>query len=185
MIQFEERAVARLRERLGAAEEAKEDLIAFARGHSDAVASIHLAALAAVEADNVEALLAAIVGQWPVMLGVDAVAVALVVGDQGFRADCAGIERVEAAFVGRMLAGLPPVEVRTVQSGHALFGAPTAGRIRAEALIRIDTPEPFPRGLIALGQQSELAADCSHGSRLLLFLGGIVGATLRRLVATS
>ena len=38
VIPFEERAVAHLRERLGAVEEANQDLIAFARGHSGAVA---------------------------------------------------------------------------------------------------------------------------------------------------
>ncbi len=54
LIQFEEHAVARLRERLGAAEEANQDLIAFARGHSGAVTSIHAAVLAAMEADSVE-----------------------------------------------------------------------------------------------------------------------------------
>ena len=42
VIPFEERAVAHLRERLGEAVEANQDLIAFARGHSGAVASIHL-----------------------------------------------------------------------------------------------------------------------------------------------
>ena len=36
VISFEERAVATLRDRLGAAESAKEDLIAFAQGHSGA-----------------------------------------------------------------------------------------------------------------------------------------------------
>ena len=54
VIHFEERAVAQLRERLGAAEEANQDLIAFARGHSGAVASIHAAVLAAIEADGIE-----------------------------------------------------------------------------------------------------------------------------------
>jgi uncharacterized protein YigA (DUF484 family) len=51
VIPFEERAVARLRDRLGAAEEANQDLIAFARGHSGAVASIHQAVLAAIYSD--------------------------------------------------------------------------------------------------------------------------------------
>src|SRR3982750_2415875 len=59
VIPFEERAVAHLRERLGAVEEANEDLIAFARGHSGAVASIHSAVLAAIEADGVDGLLPA------------------------------------------------------------------------------------------------------------------------------
>ena len=185
MIHFHDHAVARLRERLGAAEEANEDLIAFARGHSGAVASIHEATLAAVAALSIESLLDVVTRQWPSILGIDSVAVALIVGKQGFRADCAGIERVEAAFVERMLAGLPAVEVRNVEAGHPLFGASVNALIRAEALIRIDTPEPFPTGLLALGQQAELAVDSSHGSQLLLFLGRVVGSTLRRLVATA
>lgn len=185
MIQFEERAVARLRERLGAAEETNEDLMAFARGHSDAVASIHAATLAAIETVSVEALLDVVTRQWPEILGIDAAAVAIVVGSQGFRADSTGIQRVEAAFVERMLAGLAPVEVRSVESGHPLFGAPAFERIGAEALIRIDTAEPYPHGLLVLGQQAELAVDSSHASQLLLFLGRVVGATFRRLVATS
>ena len=53
VIPFEERAVAHLRERLGAVEEANEDLIAFARGHSGAVASIHNAVLATIDADGI------------------------------------------------------------------------------------------------------------------------------------
>ena len=56
VISFEERAVATLRDRLGAAESAKEDLIAFARGHSGATAAIHAAVLALIEADGLEAL---------------------------------------------------------------------------------------------------------------------------------
>jgi hypothetical protein len=40
---------------VGAAEGANQDLIAFARGHSGAVASIHSAVLAAIEADGFDA----------------------------------------------------------------------------------------------------------------------------------
>ena len=91
VIPFEERAVARLRERLGAVEEANQDLIAFARGHSGAVASIHQAVLAAMDADSLEALLHVVTQEWPLILGIDAVALALIVGDQGFRADGNGV----------------------------------------------------------------------------------------------
>lgn len=185
LIQFEERAVARLRERLGLVEEANEDLIAFARGHSDAVASIHSAVLAAVEAATIESLLDVVTREWPGMLGIDAVAIALTVRDRGFRADAFGIERVEAAFVRRMLDGLEAVEVSSVEAGHPLFGSPTAERVRAQALIRIESERPFPCGLLALGQEAELAIETSHGSELLLFLGRIIAAAVRRCVATS
>jgi uncharacterized protein YigA (DUF484 family) len=185
LIHFEEHAVARLRERLGLVEEANEDLIAFARGHSDAVASIHSAVLAAVEAATIESLLDVVTREWPYMLGIDAVAVALTVGEKGFRADACGIERVEAAFVKRMLSGLQPVEVRSVVAGHRLFGSPKADRIRAQALIRIESAQPFPCGVLALGQEAELAIETTHGSELLLFLGRIIAAAVRRCVATS
>ena len=94
VIPFEERAVARLRERLGAVEEANQDLLAFARGHSGAVASIHDAMLAALEADGLEALFHVVTQEWPLILGLDSVALALVVGDQGFRADADGVQFV-------------------------------------------------------------------------------------------
>lgn len=185
VIHFEKRAVARLRERLGAIEEANEDLIAFARGHSGAVATIHAAALAAVEASSIDELLGVVTGRWPDILGIDAAAIALVVGERGFRADSSGVEPVEAAFVERMLRNTPLVEVRSVEAGHPLFGASVASGIRAEALIRIDSPAPFPTGLVALGQRDELEVDSDHGSELLLFLGRIVEAAVRRCVATA
>jgi hypothetical protein len=185
VIQFEEHAVARLRERLGAIEEANEDLIAFARGHSGAVATIHAAALAAVGAATIDELLAVLTGRWPDILGIDVVAIALIVGERGFRADSTGIEPVEATFVERMLRNASSVEVRSVRSGHPLFGPALADGIRAEALIRIDSPAPYPTGLLALGQRAELEVDSGHGSGLLLFLGRIAEAALRRCVATA
>jgi uncharacterized protein YigA (DUF484 family) len=185
VLSFEQQAVARLRERLGAVEEANEDLIAFARGHSDAVTSINAAVLAAIEAPSIDSLFEVITRRWPEILGIDHVAVALVVGDRGFRADCDTIERVEPAFIERMIGDVRGVEVRGVAAGHPLFGPVAMRGIRAEALIRIDGPPPFPHGLLALGQKAELAPGSSHGSALLDFLGRIVAATIRRCVATA
>lgn len=185
VIQFEAHAVARLRERLGAVEETNEDLIAFARGHSGAVATIHEAALAAVGAASIDELVVVVTGRWPEILGIDAAAIGLIVGDRGFRADSSGIEPVEVGFIERMLGEAPPVDVRTVRSGHALFGPTLAAGVRAEALIRIDSQPPFPTGLLALGQRAELEVDRGHGSGLLLFLGRILEAALRRCVATA
>lgn len=185
VIIFEEQAVARLRERLGEAEEANQDLVAFARGHSDAVASINSAVLEAIEAPSVEGLLDVVTGRWPAILGIDFVAVALVVGDRGFRANWNGIERVEPAFVERIVADVPEVDIQSVANGHPLFGIAAAPEIRAQALIRIDGPEPFPCGVIALGQRDGLESHSNHGSHLLVFLGRVVAATIRRCVATA
>ena len=179
VIPFEERAVAHLRQRLGAVEEANQDLIAFARGHSGAVASIHSAVLAAMEADGVDALLHVVTQEWPLILRIDAVALALIIGDKGFRADGNGVQMVEPRLLQRAVGEVNGVEMRTVERGHPLFG-PACDLIRAEALVRIDCEPPLPLGLLAIGQRAELSLDARHGSELLMFLGRSLPAIIRR-----
>jgi uncharacterized protein YigA (DUF484 family) len=179
VIPFEERAVAHLRDRLGAVEEANQDLIAFARGHSGAVSSIHGAVIAAMEADGVDALLHVVTQEWPLILGIDAVALALIVGDEGFRADGNGVQTVEPQLLQHLLGRVDGVDKRTVERGHPMFG-PACDLIRAQALIRIDCEPPLPRGVLALGQRAELSLDARHGSELLMFLGRSVAAMIRR-----
>ena len=183
VIPFEERAVARLRERLGAAEEANQDLIAFARGHSGAVASIHEAVLAAIDAESIEALLHVVTQEWPLILGIDSVALSLIVGSQGFRADGAGVQHVDPTILRRAIGQVRGVEMRTVERGHPLFG-PACDLIRAEALVRIDCDPPLPSGLLALGQRAELSLDARHGSELLMFLGRSLAAMIRKCLTT-
>ena len=179
VIPFEERAVARLRERLGEAEEANQDLIAFGRGHSGAVSSIHEAVIAAMEADSIEALLHVVTQEWPLILGIDAVALSLIVGNKGFRADGNGVQIVDPRILRRAIGQVDGVEMRTVERGHPLFG-PACDLIRAEALVRIDCDPPLPVGLVALGQRAELSLDARHGSELLMFLGRSLAAMIRR-----
>ena len=179
VIQFEEKAVAQLRARLGAVEEANQDLIAFARGHSGAVSAIHSAVLAAIDADSIEHLFHVVTQEWPLILGIDAVALALVVGNQGFRADGTGVQAVEPQVLLRSIHQIDGVAMRSVERGHPLFG-PACDLIRAEALIRIDCEPPLPVGLIALGQRTEQDLDARHGSELLMFLGRSLAAMIRR-----
>jgi uncharacterized protein YigA (DUF484 family) len=179
VIPFEERAVAHLRERLGEAQEANQDLVAFARGHSGAVTSIHSAVLAAMEADGIDALLHVVTQEWPLILGVDAVALSLIVGDKGFRADGNGVQAVEPRLLERAIGQIDGVDMRTVKRGHPLFG-PACNLIRAEALVRIDCEPPLPCGLLVIGQRAALSLDARHGSELLMFLGRSLAAIIRR-----
>ena len=179
VIPFKDHALARLRERLGAVEEANQDLIAFARGHSGATAAIHEAVVAAIEADSVDDLLHVITQEWPLILGIDAVSLALVVGDKAFRADCNGVHQVEPQFLMRSIEQVDGVAMRAVEHGHPLFG-PACELIRAEAVIRIECGPPLPVGLLALGQRTSQDLDARHGSELLMFLGRSLGAIIRR-----
>ena len=184
VISFEDRAVAKLRDRLGEAESARADLLAFARGHSGAVASIHRAVLAALDADSLDDLLTVVTYEWPALLGLDSVVIALVVGDQAFRADRHGVQVLARPIVNRALAPLGAVEMRNVTRGHSLFGG-DAESVRSEALVRIDSPAPLPYGLLILGQHGAQTLDTPHGANLLLFLGQSLAAMIRRWTMTG
>jgi uncharacterized protein YigA (DUF484 family) len=179
LIPFEERAVARLKDRLGQAESARADLVAFAFGHAEAVASIHSAVLAAMEAGDVDELLATVTGDWPALLGVDSVTLALIVGKRAFLAEAGAVRRVERAIVERALVTTGDIAMRRVNHGHMLFGA-AARAIRAEALVRVGTPGAGAYGLLAVGQRRGLALDVRHGGALLQFLGASLDAMIRR-----
>jgi len=179
VIPFEERAVAHLRQRLGAVEEANQDLIAFARGHSGAVASIHEAVLAAIESEGLDHLIHIVTQEWPQILGLDAVAVALWAGDMGVRADASGLQFVNPRLIERSLGELDGVLLRGVERGHPLFG-PACELIRAEALIRLASEPPLPNGVLALGQRGAQHFDTRHGSELLIFLGRVLTRCMGR-----
>lgn len=184
VISFEDRAVATLRARVAEVEEANHDLIAFARGHSGAVAAIHEAVLAVVEAEGFDHLIHIVTQDWPLMLNVDAVAMALFVGDKGVRADAGGLQFVDPPIVRKsigdaLLSGCGGVLLRGVERGHPLFG-PASELIRAEALVRLDCEAPLPSGMLALGQRSEQSFETRHGSELLMFLGGVLTRSMAR-----
>jgi uncharacterized protein YigA (DUF484 family) len=179
VISFEERAVATLRDRLGAAESAREDLIAFARGHSGATAAIHAAVLALIEADSLEAMFDVVRRDWPRLLGLDYAALALVADGKGFRVEVDYVGTVEPRIVDRAIGRIDPVTMRTVDCGHPLFGA-VARHIRSEALVVLPAEAPLPYGVLLLGQRNPANLDNQHGAQLLGFLGASLSAMLRR-----
>lgn len=184
VISFEERAVAKLRDRLGAAESANEDLIAFARGHSGATASIHAAVLAMIEADNIDQLFDTVTRIWPRLLGLDHVTLALVVEDKGFRVESGHVGTVERQILDRAIDRLDPVTMRTVPCGHSLFGS-AVRHIRSEALILLPSRAPLPYGLLLLGHHEAVSLDNRHGAQLLGFLGSGLAAMIRRCLIDS
>lgn len=179
VISFEERAVATLRDRLGAAESAREDLIAFARGHSGATAAIHAAVLRLIDADSLDALFDVVRHDWPRMLGIDHAVLALVADGAGFRVEAGNIGTVEPRIVDRAIDQIEPITMRTVTCGHPLFGH-AARDIRSEALIILSAEAPLPYGILLLGQRQAASLDNRHGAHLLGFLGSSLSAMLRR-----
>lgn len=183
VIPFQDHALATLRARLAAADEANQDLIAFARGHSGAVTAIHEAVLSVIEAEGLDHVIHVVTQEWPQTLGLDAVALALFVGETGIRADAAGLQFVDPRVIARSVEGLDGVVLRAVERGHPLFG-PACELIRAEALVPL-TPQgecarDLPSGLLALGQRKGQGFETRQGSELLLFLGAVLTRSVGR-----
>jgi uncharacterized protein YigA (DUF484 family) len=174
---IEEHVVAQLRARLGAAEEDRQDLIAFARGHRGAVASVHRAVLEIMTAREPSELGAIIVRKWPSRLGIDHCSLALSAAQGATLATANGQAPLDPALLGRALADLPSVLVRDVTRGHPLFG-PVCARVRAEALVRIDCGSSHPFGLLLLGQERSPGLEECGGSELLRFLGASLAAMI-------
>ena len=176
---IDEHVVAQLRARLGAAEEDRQDLIAFARGHRGAVASVHAAVLEAISAVDLEQLCRIVVGKWPAILGIDHCALALASSEGASLTTADGVSSLDPAILRRALASLPPVAVRDVERGHPLFG-PACPRVRAEALVRVGPGSAGPCGLLLLGQDRSPGLDEFGGSELLRFLGASLAAMIGR-----
>lgn len=176
---FEDRAVANLRARLGVIEEANQDLIAFARGHHGAVATIHRAVLLAMRSADLAELLGVVTSHWPDLFGIDHLALAVTDTPSAMIAAENLVAPIDPAILRRALRGLGPVTLRDVERGHALFG-PACAAIRAEALIRVESPSGQPLGLLLLGQSLSPGLDACGGSELLRFLGQSLGAMIAR-----
>jgi uncharacterized protein YigA (DUF484 family) len=176
---LDEMSLARLRERLGEAEAAREDLLAFARGHSGAVASIHRAVLLALDAVNFQHLATIVTADWPAALGIDAVSLLIVSPDGGMIVNSDGAGPIAPALVGRMLDDLTRVSMRSVERGHPCFG-PSGRHIRGEARIRFDRDGSPVKGVLLLGQTRSLPAHSRQGGELLQFLGRSLGAMIER-----
>ncbi len=178
LISFEGEGVARLRDRLGEAEQARERLIAFARGHCAVTGAIHEAIIEAGGCRSLEELAIIITRHWPHTLGVDAVALALNIEGEGLRFERGETFKVDSRWVDRAMPHLP-VDLRESEHGDPLFGR-AAGNVRSEAAIRIEGAG-ISWGVLLVGQSSPIPVASNEGLALLHFLGRFLGVEIDRL----
>jgi hypothetical protein len=88
--------------------------------------------LAAIEAEGLDHLIHIVTQEWPQILGLDAVAVALFAGDKGVRADASGLQFVDARLIEPLGRGIRRRRAARRRARPSLFG-PACELIRAEA----------------------------------------------------
>ncbi len=153
------------------------DLLAFARGHSEAAESIHAAVLAALCAETPGEFAAIVTRDWPWLLNVDHVAFGWARHGRAMVAAGGAQRPIEARLIARMAGHGEEVAFRAVDRGHPLFGSNADG-IRSEALIRLSAPGGS--GLLLLGDRGSVAEETPAAKRLLRFLGRAASAMLAR-----
>src|SRR3546814_12325045 len=119
-VNVRDNALSERRGRVAALGEANADLVAFARGHSGAVAQIHAAALSALDAEGLDHLIHIITQDWPDRLGLDAVVIPLSAGERAVRAGTSGVQMVAPASNDLAVAGPPGRLPRGAQGASVL-----------------------------------------------------------------
>jgi hypothetical protein len=89
--------------------------------------------------------------EWPLMLNVDAVAMALFVGTRAFARTRVGLQFVDARIVRKSIGDFQACCCAASSAGIRCSGR-LSELIRAEALVRLDCEAPLPSGMLALGK---------------------------------
>lgn len=179
VVDFQTEALGRLRRKVAALDEQREELLSFARGNQGASAQIHTAVLAALDADGLDHLLHTVTADWVDILGLDAIALLLEAGKQQVRATSTGMQLLKGAEFKKLMPGDTTVLMESTPHGAAAFG-PAADLVGSQALIRLKLPKPLGSGILALGSRADHSFDSVSSTSLLVFLGAVVERCLIR-----
>lgn len=180
----------RLEGRLGRLEETHRSVVAAAYENLAGAQAIHRAALAVLEPVTFHAVLQALDDEVPVILGVDALRLALETDAAGdpLPAPLAALGPGEVArLIGRVGAeeGDPDPWVALRATGPdslRVFGPEGAG-LGSEALVRLEFGPGTRPGLLAFGARDPERFTPDQAADLLEFFGGVVSRAVRRWVA--
>lgn len=184
--------VDRLESRLGRLEETHRSVVSAAYDNQAVTESIHRAALAVLEPEDLDHLCEALARHVPAILGVEILRIA-VEGDEGPDQPAPPAPFVRllhggvASYLSRHLgAGADedgperPVVLRAAGAEAAeVFGA-EGERIGSEALVRLEFGAGRPPGLLAFGSRDPDRFGPDQAGDLLEFFGGVVAHAVKR-----
>lgn len=140
---------------------------------------IHQAALTILDTEDMSELLHRVTRDWPITIGVDAVAIGFEMSSSAVPEGAGDMVRLTPGWIDRLLGDDDAVILRgpAVADARMLFG-PAAPLINAQAMVRLRPGEGAPEGLLAIGTRdgtSDADGFCpGRGTELLRFLGAIL-----------
>ena len=173
--------VSRLQADLARFRDSQDELIQSARSNLSSQKQIHDAALAVLDARDLEELIHVVTRDLPMALDVDAISIC--VERDG---DAAGESRVGGMFVllpgdiDAALGGDRTVLLRERAEGSEAFFGPAAALVRSDALVRLHLTGTAPEAMMALGSREAGRFHPGQGTELLAFLSEVIAGCLRR-----
>ena len=171
----------RLRAKTKQLERTNGEIVTISRANLAGQSRIHAAALALLEATSFETFIQAITTDLAVLLGVDAVVLAVESeGDDALPGRLvSGVQMIARGETDRVLGeGRDVVLVGKLGQGPSIFG-PAADLVRSEALLRLHPSSHCPTGILAIGSRTEGTFDPGQATELLAFLARVVELCIR------
>jgi uncharacterized protein len=157
------------------------EIVTISRANLTGQSRVHAAALALLEATTFETLIQAVTTDLAVLLGVDAVVLAVESeGDDALPGRLiAGVQMIPRGETDRILGpGRDVVLTAKMFEPRPIFG-PATDLVRSEALLRMHPSLHCPTGVLAIGSRAEGTFDPGQGTELLAFLGRVVELCIR------
>jgi uncharacterized protein YigA (DUF484 family) len=173
--------IERLKTKARQLEKTNENIVSISRANLAGQARIHAAALALLEATSFEDFIQAITTDLVVLLGVDAVVLAVESEGDGPLPGrlVAGVQMIPKGETDRILGpGRDVVLTAALPHPRALFG-PAADLVRSEALLRLHPSAHCPTGVLAVGSRTDGTFDSGQATELLAFLARVAELCIR------
>lgn len=187
---FQRFQVERLQQILSDLGSHQDKLIDATRSNLSSQERIHQAALTILDAEDLSELVHRVKRDWPITLGVDAVAIGMELAMGSAPATAPGntsdIIHLTPGWIDRLLGDGEAVILRgpDVTDARMLFG-PAAPLIKAQALVRLHPGEGGPAGLLAFGTRDDDGFYTGQGTKLIRFLGAILERCLNECLDQS
>lgn len=182
---FQRFQVERLQQILSDLGDHQDQLITATRSNLASQEKIHQAALAILDIEDLSELVHRVTRDWPVTLGVDAVAIGLETGLKPAGETAASVSgdivALTPGWVDRLLGDDDAAILQgpDVADARMLFG-PAAPLINAQALVRLQPGIDTPLGLLAFGTRDIDGFYTGQGTKLIRFLGAILERCLNK-----
>lgn len=176
--------IERLRREKSKLEQTNNAIVENASYNNTLISAMCRAALLMLDAKGLEAMVETITKQWPDIMDVDVVALAVEAGDDGRalpHSNIGGVAVLEPGAVSRMIGS----ESRKVllsdspQARETVYGTATP-LVKSDALVRLLPSAAAPTALLAFGSRREGMFHEAQATDVVEFLGGVVERLLRQ-----